>query len=230
MVRLSIRTRSCIFTSTVWRDDKLRPRRSLKIRPLPVLSLMCGFFLVCGATAVHAQAGPEEGGHELQVWTTGGYGVKGIASHTGVWTAGVRYGWVLTGPHGPGFLRGRLECAVDAVPVFMLFQPASTAYGAAVNPFGMKWNFDTHSRVVPYVELGGGALFTNIQVPPGASRVNFTSAGAVGIHFLGEKFNWSADLRFMHISNAGISSVNPGINTLQLRLGVGLFTGAHHKN
>ena len=39
----------------------------------------------------------------------------------------------------------------------------------------------------------------------------------------------SADVRFMHISNAGISSANPGINTVQLRLGVGLFTGAHHK-
>jgi hypothetical protein len=226
------------------RDDNLRSRRSLRIRPLPVLSLLCGLFLFNSGPATHAQAsppvarlpdgqgraGPEKGGHELQVWTTGGYGVKGIASHTGVWTAGVRYGWVLTAPHGPGFLRGRYECAVDAVPVFMLFQPASTAYGAALNPFVSKWNFDTHSRIVPYVELGGGALLTNIQVPPGASRVNFTSAGAVGIHFLGEKFNWSADLRFMHISNAGISAVNPGINTLQLRLGVGLFTGTHHKN
>jgi hypothetical protein len=28
----------------------------------------------------------------------------------------------------------------------------------------------------------------------------------------------------MHISNAGISSLNPGINTLQLRVGVGVFT------
>jgi hypothetical protein len=225
-------------------DDIRRARRGLRFGPLAALPFVCGLILFSGGRAVHAQAGPpaaglpdgqgragpEEGGHELQIWTTGGYGVKGIASHTGVWTAGVRYGWVLTAPHGPGFLRGRFECAVDAVPVFMLFQPASTAYGAALNPFVSKWNFDTHSRIVPYMELSGGALFTNIQVPPGGSRVNFTSAGAVGIHFLGEKFNWSADLRFMHISNAGISSVNPGINTLQLRLGVGMFTGAHHKN
>jgi hypothetical protein len=206
-------------------------------RLLLLISLMSGLLLFGRAQAVRAQAGapageasPEKHGHELQVWTTGGYGVKGIASHTGVWTAGVRYGWILTDPHGPGFLRGRFEAAVDAVPIFWLFQPGGTAYGAAINPFVMKWNFDTHSRVVPYIELGGGALFTNTQVPPGASRVNFTSAGALGIHVLGEKFNWSADVRFMHISNAGISSVNPGLNTVQLRLGMGLFTSAHRKN
>ena len=200
------------------------------MKRLYLLFLICGLFLVSGGPTAHAQAEPEKGGHELQIWTAGGYGVKGIASHTGVWTAGARYGWVLTDPHGPGFLRGRLEYAVDAVPVFWLFQPGGTAYGAAVNPFAVKWNFDTHSRLVPYVELGGGALFTNIQAPPGTSRVNFTTDGAVGLHFLGEKFNVSADLRFMHISNAGLSSANPGINVLQLRLGLGLFSSGHHKN
>jgi hypothetical protein len=218
------------------RDDKPGKSSRQASGLLLVISLTCGLWIFSG-TVVRAQAGPPAGepgpekhGHELQVWTTGGYGVKGVASHTGVWTAGVRYGWILTDPHGPGFLRGRFESAVEAVPVFWLFQPKSTAYGAAINPFVAKWNFDTNSRVVPYIELGGGALFTNIQVPPEAARVNFTSAGALGIHFLGEKFNWSADVRFMHISNAGISSVNPGLNTLQLRLGIGVFTGAHHKN
>lgn len=139
------------------------------MKPLLALFLLCGLFLVSSAPAVHAQEGPEEGGHELQFWTSGGHGVKGIESHTGVWTAGVRYGWILTGPHGPGFLRGRFEYAVDAVPVFMVFQPTNTAYGAALNPFALKWNFDTHGSVVPYVELGGGALFTNVQVPAGTS-------------------------------------------------------------
>jgi len=35
---------------------------------------------------------------------------------------------------------------------------------------------------------------------------------------------WSAEVRYMHISNAGISALNPGVNTLQLRVGVGMFT------
>jgi hypothetical protein len=40
---------------------------------------------------------------------------------------------------------------------------------------------------------------------------------------LGEKHNWTAEVRFMHISNAGISNPNPGINTIQVRIGWGEF-------
>jgi hypothetical protein len=176
------------------------------------------------AAPARAQDGPETDGNEIEFFTTGGHGTNGVTQHAGVWTAGFRYGWVLTEPRGPGFLRGRFEYAVDAVPVFVVFQPANTAYGAAINPFGLIWNFDTHGRVVPYVDLGGGVLFTNTQVPAGTSRINFTTAGAVGVHFLTDKLTWTADVRLMHISNAGLATPNPGINTLQLRLGVGWFT------
>jgi hypothetical protein len=34
-------------------------------------------------------------------------------------------------------------------------------------------------------------------------------------------------VRFVHISNASLQTLNPGINTLQLRLGVGWFTHRH---
>ncbi len=194
------------------------------MKPLLVWFLLFGLFASVGASAVRAQAGPEKGGHELEVWTGGGYGVKGVASNTGVWTVGGRYGWVLTDSRGPGFLRGKFEYAVDVVPMFWVFQPDGAAYGVAVDPYAFKWNFDRHGRIVPYVELDGGALFTNRKTPPGTSRVNFTTSGAVGIHYLGKNLNWSAEVRYMHISNAGIESPNPGINTLQLRIGVGMFT------
>jgi Lipid A 3-O-deacylase (PagL) len=188
------------------------------------LLLFSGLLLAGFASPLRAQDGPETSGNEVGFWTTGGHGTNGRTQHTGVWTAGFRYGWILTEPHGPSFLRGRFEYAVDAVPVFVVFQPSNTAYGAAVNPFALIWDFDTHGRVVPYIDLGGGVLFTNTQVPAGTSRINFTTAGAVGMHFLAGKLNWTADVRFMHISNAGLQSANPGINTVQLRLGIGWFT------
>jgi hypothetical protein len=190
--------------------------------------LLCGLFLAGSASPVRAQDGPETDGNEIEFWTTGGHGTNGSTQHTGVWTAGFRYGWVISAPHGPGFVRGRFEYAVDVAPVFVLFQPTNTAYGAAINPFALIWNFDTHGRVVPYIDLGGGVLFTNTQVPPGTSRINFTTAGAVGAHILAGKLTWSADVRFMHISNAGLQTPNPGINTVQLRLGLGWFTHPHH--
>jgi len=195
----------------------------------PILFLAAGAFLFCSTPSIHAQAGPEAGGHELQVWTAGGHGTNGVAQHTGVWIAGFRYGWILTNPHGPGFLKGRYEFAVDAVPVFIVFQPTNTAYGAAVDPFASIWNFSTHGRIAPYAELSGGALFTNTQVPAGTSRVNFTTSGGLGLHYLKGKWNWSADVRFMHISNSGLAAINPGINTVQLRIGIGMFTGGRHK-
>jgi lipid A 3-O-deacylase len=172
-----------------------------------------------------AQMRPEDGGREFQVWTGGGYSVPGGTSDTGVWNVGVRYGFILTRPHGPGFLNGRFEYVLDAVPVFMVFQRYNTAYGGGFSPLGLKWDFAARGRIEPYLELNGGTLFTNHQVPTGTSAVNFTDAAALGMHILGDKHAFSVEVRYMHISNAGLSSPNPGINTVQVRLGIGKFFG-----
>jgi hypothetical protein len=170
-----------------------------------------------------AQQGPEKGATEVQFWTGAGHSVSGGTSKTGVFNLGLRYGWILTGDHGPGFLRGNFEYALDAVPMFLVFQPANTAYGVGVNPLGLKWNFVRRGSIAPYFELGGGTLFTTHNVPSGTSSVNFTSGAALGFHHLGGKMAWSVDLRYMHISNAGLTSPNPGVNTLQVRFGLGTF-------
>ena len=182
--------------------------------------------LICSICA-SAQSRLEDGGHELQVWTGGGHSVPGGTSDTGIWNVGLRYGWILSAPHGPGFLKGRFEYALDVVPAFLVFQPANTAYGAGFNPFDLKWNFATRGRVVPYIELGGGFLVTNHNVPTGTNDVNFTPSTAVGAHFLRDRYNFSLELRYMHISNAGLASPNPGLNTVQVRLGIGKFLSGH---
>ncbi|MFZ0478003.1 MAG: acyloxyacyl hydrolase [Terriglobales bacterium] len=182
-----------------------------------------GLLFVALSFAV-GQDRPEEGGHEMEVWTGGGHSVPGGTKDTNVWNAGVRYGWILTAPHGPGFLSGRFEYAVDAVPAFVVFQRLNTAYGAGVNPFALKWIFATRGSAQPYLELNGGTLFTNHEVPAGTLGVNFTSSAAFGVHFLRERA-WTAEVRYMHISNAGLTVPNPGINTVQVRLGFGKFFG-----
>ncbi len=188
------------------------------------VSLRLAFFptLLLATSLALAQDRPEEGGHELQVWTGGGRSVPGGTKDTSVWNAGVRYGWILTAPHGPGFLNGRFELAVEAVPAFVVFQRANTAYGAGVNPVGLKWIFATRGSIAPYIELNGGTLFTAHEVPAGTSTINFTSGAAFGLHFLGRRA-WSVDVRYMHISNAGLTVPNPGVNTVQVRLGLGEF-------
>jgi lipid A 3-O-deacylase len=170
-----------------------------------------------------AQVRPEQGATEVQLWTAGGHSVPGGRGDTGIWNAGLCYGWVLTEPHGPGFLVGRFEYAIEAVPAYLIFQPTNTAFGAGVNPLNLKWNFATRGSVVPYLELSGGTLFTTHNVPPGTSSVNFTSAAAFGAHLLGKRYAWTVEARYLHISNAGLERLNPGVNTVEVRLGIGKF-------
>jgi len=188
------------------------------------ISALVWFAFLTSSGILRAQDGPQQGGHELQIWTGGGHGTNGSQSGDGAFNIGARYGWILTDAHGPSFLRGRFEYAVDVVPLFLVAQTTNTAYGFGVNPFALKWNFASRGSAVPYIDIGGGALFTNVKVPEGTSHVNFTPSGALGVHFLRGKYNWSAEVRYMHISNAGISRPNPGINTIQVRLGLGKFT------
>jgi len=199
--------------------------------------LLCYFlrvsFVIAGAGLGFGQGepGPEEGGREVQVWAGGGHSVPpapppsvpGGTSQTEVFDAGLRYGWVITNAHLPGFLRGRFEYAVDAVPAYLIFQPANTAYGVGFNPLGLKWNFERRGRLSPYLELGGGVVFSDHNVPTYTNTVNFTPSAALGMHILGEKYNWSVELRYLHMSNAGLATPNPGLNTVQVRVGVGRF-------
>jgi len=191
-------------------------RRSFTIALLAAMSLLC-------VASTFGQIGPEQGGSEIQVWTAGGHSVSGGRGNTGIFDVGLRYGWILLDSHGPGFLRGRFEYAIDAVPLYLIFQPRNTAYGIGVNPLNLKWNFQRHRRVVPYAELSGGLLFTNHDVPPRTSSVNFTPSAAVGFHHLGDKFAWTLEGRYLHISDAGLSRLNPGVNTFEIRIGVGKF-------
>jgi len=184
--------------------------------------VLIGFVLSVFASTLQAQEGPEKGATEVQIWTSAGHSVPGGRGDTSIWNAGLRYGWVLTGSHLPGFLKGRFEYAVDAVPAYLIFQPSGTVYGVGLNPLNLKWNFLSHGNFSPYLELSGGTLFTTSKVPSGTSDVNFTSGAAFGTHLLGKKA-WAIEARYLHISNAGLGDLNPGINLFEVRLGVGKF-------
>jgi hypothetical protein len=180
-------------------------------------------FLFGFVSLTWAQSGPEQGGNEIQVWAGGGHSVAGGTSNTEVFNAGLRYGWVISAEHLPGLLRGRFEYTVDVVPVYLIFQPANTAYGAGFDPLGLKWNFVRRGRFSPFLQLTGGTVFSNVNVPTYTNTVNFTPSAAFGTHILGEKYNWSVEVRYLHISNAGLGDYNPGLNTVQVRLGLGKF-------
>jgi hypothetical protein len=183
--------------------------------------------VLCGLAAAQQPSKPLAGQPwDLGFWTSGGLSVPGGTKDTQVFNAGVRLGKVLTGEHFCSFLRGQFEWSADLMPIYYLWQPAPArnAYGAAFNPVNLKWNFTSRSRKVPFLELGGGVLFTNTDVPANTSRVNFVTHGALGFHFFNnERRAITASVLYEHISNAGLTFPNPGINTVQFLVGMNWF-------
>jgi len=79
--------------------------------------------------------------------------------------------------------------------------------------------------MIPFFEIGGGALFTGQDVPAGTNNFNFTPQGGVGVHFLVKpKQAITFTGKYMHVSNAGIADANSGINaSIQFVLGYTWF-------
>jgi hypothetical protein len=199
---------------------------------LALLLLITLLFLAAPPAMGQSSAAPESGdrrperGHEWEIWTGAGgdpIGTPHVTLGNSMWNVGLRYGWILTDAHGPGFLRGRFEYAVDALPVVMVFQPGGRAYGFGFDPWIMKWNLEPHGRISPYIELGGGALISTREIPVGEARFNFTPTAAIGANFLRGKYHWSIEFRYFHISDAQITPFNPGTDTFGLRVGWGEF-------
>jgi len=72
----------------------------------------------------------------------------------------------------------------------------------------------------PYVEGGIGGIFTQWQVDGQGSKINFNPQLGIGTEFfLGSGPPFLAALRLHHISNAGFSDDNRGVNSILLVLG-----------
>jgi len=76
-------------------------------------------------------------------------------------------------------------------------------------------------HVQPYAELEGGMLYEGLRHFSLGSNVLFTCQGAVGLQFpISDQIGLNAGYRFRHISNAGQSPSNPGLNSNLLIAGV----------
>ncbi len=185
------------------------------------------FLLCCGLATAQQPSKPLSGQPwDYGFWTSGGSSVPGGTKDTQAMNAGVRLGKVLTDEHFGSFLRGNFEWSADLYPLYYLWQPAPArnAYGEGFNPVNLKWNFTSSPRTIPFLELGGGVLFTNTKVPANTSRVNFVTHGALGVQFFrNERRAFTTSVRYEHISNAGLTVPNPGINTVQVLVGVNWF-------
>lgn len=205
-----------------------------------MLLLLCGMAIAQSGTTAQSGSGAQSGSTVIDdvfpqyplnskpwdfgVWFGGGFSVPGGTKDTQAINAGGRIGKILTGDYGAGFLRGNFEWSADVIPLYYIVQPGKNAYGAGFNPVNLKWNFISAKRLVPYLELGGGVLFTNTEVPAITSTTNFLTHAALGFHiFTSDKRAITFTTRYEHISNAGLATPNPGVNTVQFTFGLNWF-------
>lgn len=188
------------------------PGKGARRMPLRTI-LLVG--LALQALAV-AQAPTERHSTEWAAMSGGAADLPGGARGGSFWAAQLRWGHVLTSPYGPGPLRGTLEYAFEAVPA-MVLRESGSIFGAGFNPLMLQYNFATERRFVPFIQVGGGTLWTTRDFPPGTSSFNFTPQGGIGAYWLrADRTALVFGARFHHISNAGISQPNPGHNALYL--------------
>ncbi|MCA1585955.1 MAG: acyloxyacyl hydrolase [Acidobacteria bacterium] len=147
-----------------------------------------------------------------------GYGVRNSFSFPAVsWSR------VLTGSRGRSWWRGQFEWGVELVPFFAQYNPRS-AYGLGVSPLVWRWNLEPGRRLSPFAELGGGVLWTNVDVPSNTTRANYTAHVTLAARLLGDKRRGAiVGYRFEHISNGNRVDPNPSVNAHAIVVGWSLF-------
>jgi hypothetical protein len=176
--------------------------------------------VVCASLAMAQTPLAKGGTWEFGPWVGGGVGL-GSRSDFHFFNTGFRFGTILTDQIGTSRARGNLEWAADIIPLYFVYQP-ERVYAFSINPVVVKYNFTGGKKLVPFIAAEGGLLFATKDVPPGpTSWVNFTPGGAFGVYVMqGEKHAIEFSGHVTHISSAGLSSFNPGVNaSLQFRLG-----------
>jgi len=170
--------------------------------------------------------------------------------------------------HLPGVLRGKGEWVVEVMPLWVASYPRQTIgmrlvdqsgrvvpvllyptsipeksfFGSSITPWLMRWNFNKQDspKVIPWVQIGGGLLWTDhkfpivgiagngllavsvASIPRGESSViNFTPQVDAGVDiFRRRNRSVNAAVKAVHISNASLGDSNPGLNvTVQFSVG-----------
>jgi len=164
--------------------------------------------------------GFRKGANELSFSLGGGYGltVFGTREHHD-WVLGfVEYGRVLSEVVAKDqWYRGNWELIGDVFGGFQ-FSP-DHAYVAGAAPL-LRYNIATGTRWVPFVEAGAGVTSTDIRDGDLSTKFEFNLQAGLGVHYF-LKDNWSLTMqwRLIHLSNAGLSSPNLGVNSSTLMLG-----------
>jgi hypothetical protein len=134
------------------------------------------------------------------------------------------YGHMLTGVVGEGhWYRGNLEGRLELFGGGQ-YSP-SKEWLIGLTPH-LRYDFATGTAWVPFFDLGAGVTATGIGPPDLSGTFEFNLQATAGVHwFLRDNFALTGEVRFMHISCAGIHHPNLGANDVNFMIGVTWFFG-----
>ncbi len=121
------------------------------------------------------------------------------------------FGYVFTDPVGKGWYRGTVEGIIEGAFSYVFKEQKRYCTGVT---FMGRYNFlSNNENWRPYLQAGFGMVGTNLKMHNFDSNFNFTSNAAAGIQYFWNPCNAvNFEWRFQHISNAGTSSGNAGLN------------------
>ena len=118
----------------------------------------------------------------------------------------------LTDPIGSNWYRGQVALGAELLS-FGTSEP-QTGYGVGVTP-KLQYTFTGLGRLRPYIDGGGGPIWTDLggRVPEQPGHFNFAVWGGAGCAWsLTSQWAVMVGYRFVHISNGGTRMPNSGLN------------------
>lgn len=99
-------------------------------------------------------------------------------------------------------------------------QESKDRYAVGITPL-LAYNFKDFGKAVPFVELGAGILYTDLDPERFGSEFNFTPQMGGGIRYeLGHGRFLKFSYRYHHISNGGLDKENRGIDSNFFSIGL----------
>lgn len=129
------------------------------------------------------------------------------------------YGYCLFGAKRLIFHQDWVLSYLDAEPVGD--NPGGDGLGIGTDLF-MRWHPDWQPSLLPFLDAGVGVQYAaGTAFPADATRWNFTLHGGVGwLIPMRRDRQMNVSLRYLHISNGGISETNSGYDVVHLVLGL----------
>jgi len=162
----------------------------------------------------------------------GHYRVFGDAEHVKLYTAGIEYDRELW----PRVFGARVDYVTEILPVVILSQSAKTDFlgdslsqdqkivpGVGITPLGFRLLWRDGRRIMPFFETKATVLgFTQKALTDNGAYENWSFQGSGGVKLrLGGRYDLRLGLlNDLHFSNANVVASNPGLDVMNVNVGI----------